>query len=141
LLVVAELISILVFILTHSLHKKIAQNNKRLQDIDEKKEKIIITRDAVKYGLFSRQKRILRIENSDLDAKAYFITDILQAILLIFAVIYTLRIGSYTSGEVFTIITYIIILNESVCTFNEISIGIADLEDTAIRLGEENNEF
>jgi len=141
LLVVAGLTSILVFILTHSLHKKIAQNNKRLQDIDEKKEKIIITRDVVKFGLFSRQKRILRIENSDIDAKAYFITDILQAILLIFAVIYTLRIGSYTSGEVFTIITYIIMLNESVCTFNEISIGIADLEDTAIRLGGENNEF
>ncbi len=83
----------------------------------------------------------MRTENSDLDAKAYFITDILQAILLIFAVIYTLRIGSYTNGEVFTIITYIIMLNESVCTFNEISIGISDLEDTAIRLGEENNEF
>ena len=95
----------------------------------------------MRYKLFSRQKRILRIENSDLDAKAYFITDILQAALLIFAVIYTLHIGSYTSGEVFAIITYIIMLNESVCTFNEISIGIADLEDTAIRLGEKNNEF
>ena len=141
LLIAAGAVSILAFVFTHGLHKKIAQNNKRLQDSDEKREEIIITRDTVRYKLFSRQKRILRIENSDLDAKAYFITDILQAALLIFAVIYTLHIGSYTSGEVFAIITYIIMLNESVCTFNEISIGIADLEDTAIRLGEKNNEF
>ena len=141
LLVAAGIISILIFAFVHKFHKEIAQNNKCLQDSDEKREGIILTKEIVKYRLFSAQQRNFRIKNSDLETKAYLLTDILQAILLIFAVIYALHFGDYTSGEVFTIITYIIMLNESVCTFNEVIIEIADLEDVAIRLREDRNEL
>lgn len=141
LLAAAGIISILIFAFTHGFHKEIVQNNKRLQDSDEKREGIILTKEIVKYRLFSMQQRNFRIKNSDLEAKAYLLTDILQAILLIFAVIYALHFGDYTSGEVFTIITYIIMLNESVCMFNEAIIEIADLEDVVIRLREGRNEF
>ncbi|WP_160638538.1 hypothetical protein, partial [Pseudoflavonifractor sp. 60] len=137
----AGIISILIFAFTHGFHKEIVQNNKRLQDSDEKREGIILTKEIVKYRLFSMQQRNFRIKNSDLEAKAYLLTDKLQAILLIFAVIYALHFGDYTSGEVFTIITYIIMLNESVCMFNEAIIEIADLEDVVIRLREGRNEF
>ena len=141
LLAAAGIISILIFAFTHGFHKEIVQNNKRLQDSDEKREGIILTKEIVKYRLFSAQQRNFRIKNSDLETKAYFLTDVLQAILLIFAVIYALHFGDYTSGEVFTIITYIIMLNESVCMFNEAIIEIADLEDVVIRLREDSNEF
>ena len=141
LLAAAGIISILIFAFTHGFHKEIVQNNKRLQDSDEKREGIILTKEIVKYRLFSMQQRNFRIKNSDLEAKAYLLTDILQAILLIFAVIYALHFGDYTSGEVFTIITYITMLNESVCMFNEAIIEIADLEDVVIRLREGRNEF
>lgn len=141
LLVAAVIISILIFAFTHRFHREIVQNNKRLQDSDEKREGIILTKEIVRYRLFSAQQRKFRIRNSDLETKVYLLTDILQAILLIFAVIYALYFGDYTSGEVFTIITYIIMLNESVCTFNEVIIEIADLEDVVIRLREDRNEF
>ena len=141
LLAAAGIISILIFAFTHGFHKEIVQNNKRLQDSDEKRESIILTKEIVKYRLFSAQQRNFRKKNSDLETKAYFLTDVLQAILLIFAVIYALHFGDYTSGEVFTIITYIIMLNESVCMFNEAIIEIADLEDVVIRLREGRNEF
>lgn len=141
LLVAAVIISILIFAFTHRFHREIVQNNKRLQDSDEKREGIILTKESVRYRLFSAQQRKFRIRNSDLETKVYLLTDILQAILLIFAVIYALHFGDYTSGEVFTIITYIIMLNESVCTFNEVIIEIADLEDVVIRLREDRNEF
>ena len=141
LLAAAGIISILIFAFTHGFHKEIVHNNKHLQDSDEKRESIILTKEIVKYRLFSMQQRNFRIKNSDLEAKAYLLTDILQAILLIFAVIYALHFGDYTSGEVFTIITYIIMLNESVCMFNEAIIEIADLEDVVIRLREGRNEF
>lgn len=141
LLAAAGIISILIFAFAHGFYKEIVQNNKRLQDSDEKREGIILTKEIMKYRLFSMQQRNFRIKNSDLEAKAYLLTDILQAILLIFAVIYALHFGDYTSGEVFTIITYIIMLNESVCMFNEAIIEIADLEDVVIRLREGRNEF
>lgn len=141
LLVAAGIISILIFAFTHRFHREIVQNNKRLQDNDEKREGIILTKEIVRYRLFSAQQRKFRIRNSDLETKVYLLTDILQAILLIFAVIYALHFSDYTSGEVFTIITYIIMLNESVCTFNEVIIEIADLEDVVIRLREDRNEF
>lgn len=141
LLVAAVIISILIFAFAHRFHREIVQNNKRLQDSDEKREGIILTKEIVRYRLFSAQQRKFRIRNSDLETKVYLLTDILQTILLIFAVIYALHFGDYTSGEVFTIITYIIMLNESVCTFNEVIIEIADLEDVVIRLREDRNEF
>ena len=80
------------------------------------------------------------MRHSDLDAKSYLIIDVMQAGLLIFAIVYLFHAGSYSSGQVFSIVTYVIMLNETVCSFNEIMIEIADLIDSTIRLNSETDE-
>lgn len=52
--------------------------------------------------------------------------------------IITVRMGNYTSGQLFSIISYIIMLNESVCEINEVRVKVYDLIDSVDRL--ERNE-
>lgn len=134
LLLVAIIISGLVYISTKKWHREIAGNNIKLQDYDETKEEIILGRDKQHFKCFTKIILNLRIMNSDLDAKAYLMTDILQAGLLIFAMAFTIHIGNYTSGQLFSIITYIIMLNERVCEINEVRVRIYDLMDSISRL-------
>ena len=47
--------------------------------------------------------------------------------------------GNYTSGQLFSIITYIMMLNERVCEINEVRVKIYDLKDSVTRL-ERNDE-
>ena len=68
-------------------------------------------------------------------------TDILQAWLLIFVMGFTIYMGNYTSGQLFSAITYIIMLNERVCEINEVRVRIYDLEDSVSRLGRNENEL
>lgn len=134
------LTSILTFALTQRLRGQIIRNNKQLQNIDEEKADVISSRKRVRYRLFAKRNRDLRVLHSDLDAKLYLITDIMQASLLIFAIMYLFRAGSYSGGQVFSIVTYVIMLNENVCAFNEIIVEIADLIDSTIRLNSEDND-
>lgn len=134
------LTSILVLVCTQRFRKQIIKNNKQLQDIDEEKADVISSRKKVRYRMFANRNRSLRVQHSDLDAKSYFIIDVMQAGLLIFAIVYLFHAGSYSSGQVFSIVTYVIILNENVCSFNEIMIEIADLTDSTIRLNSEIDE-
>jgi len=134
----AIIVSILVYIFTKSYHRKIADNNINYQNHDETREEVISSRNRQQFRVFSKVILNLRISNSDLDAKAYLCTDILQSIFLIFAMIITVRMGNYTSGQLFSIISYIIMLNESVCEINEVRIKVYDLIDSVNRL--ERNE-
>lgn len=59
-------------------------------------------------------------------------------LFLIFAIILTVNIGNYTSGQLFSIITYIMMLNERVCEINEVRVKVYDLIDSVARL--ERNE-
>ena len=99
---------------------------------------MISSRNRQQFRVFSKVILNLRISNSDLDAKAYLCTDILQSIFLIFAMIITVRMGNYTSGQLFSVISYIIMLNESVCEINEVRVKVYDLIDSVDRL--ERNE-
>lgn len=134
------LTSILVLVCTQRFRKQIIKNNKQLQDIDEEKADVISSRKKVRYRMFANRNRELRVRHSDLDAKSYLIIDVMQAGLLIFAIVYLFHAGSYSSGQVFSIVTYVIMLNENVCSFNEIIIEIADLIDSTIRLNSETDE-
>lgn len=134
----AIIVSILVYIFTKSYHRKIADNNINFQNHDETREEVISSRNRQQFRVFSKVILNLRISNSDLDAKAYLCTDILQSIFLIFAMIITVRMGNYTSGQLFSIISYIIMLNESVCEINEVRVKVYDLIDSVDRL--ERNE-
>lgn len=134
------LTSILVLVCTQRFRKQIYLNNKQLQDIDEEKADVISSRKKVRYRMFASRNRDLRVRHSDLDAKSNLIIDVIQAGLLIFAIVYLFHAGSYSSGQVFSIVTYVIMLNENVCSFNEIMIEIADLIDSTIRLNSETDE-
>ena len=46
--------------------------------------------------------------------------------------------GNYTSGQLFSIITYIMMLNERVCEINEVRVKVYNLIDSVTRL--ERNE-
>ncbi len=134
------LTSILVLVCTQRFRNQIIRNNKQLQNLDEEKADVISTRKKVRYRMFANGNRDLRVRHSDLDAKSYLIIDVMQAGLLIFAIVYLFHAGSYSSGQVFSIVTYVIMLNETVCSFNEIMIEIADLIDSTIRLNSETDE-
>lgn len=131
-------ISILVYIFTKKYHKKIASNNIKLQDHDETREEVISSRNKQRFKGFTRTILNLRVSSSDLDAKAYLWTDVLQSGFLIFAIVLTIYMGNYTSGQLFSIITYIMILNGHVCEINEVRVKIYDLIDSVARL--ERNE-
>ncbi len=135
LFLVAVVVSALVYIFTMKFHKEIAANNIKLQDYDETKERIILSRNEQCFKHFARAILNLRILNSDLEAKSYLITDILQAGLLIFAIGFTIYMGNHTSGQLFSVITYIMMLNERVCEINEVRVRIYDLVDSVSRLG------
>ncbi len=131
-------VSILVYIFTKRYHTKIASNNVKLQDHDETREEVISSRNEHQFRGFTRTILNLRISSSDLDAKAYLCTDVLQSVFLIFAIILTVKMGNYTSGQLFSIITYIMMLNERVCEINEVRVKVYNLIDSVTRL--ERNE-
>lgn len=133
------LTSILVLVCTQRFRRQIIRNNKQFQDMDEEKADVISSRKKVRYRMFAKRNRNLQVLHSDLEAKSYLIIDVMQAGLLIFAIMYLFYVGSYSSGQVFSIVTYVIMLNENICVFNEIIIEIAGLIDSVIRLNPETD--
>ena len=131
-------ISILVYFFTKKYHLKIANNNIKFQNHDETREEVISSRNKQQFKGFTRKILNLRVSTSDLDAKAYLCTDVLQSAFLILAIILTVYMGNYTSGQLFSIITYIIMLNDCVCEINEVRVKLYDLIDSVARL--ERNE-
>ena len=128
-------VSILVYIFTKKFYKEIADNNIKLQDHDETREEVILNRNVQYFKHFTRSILNLRILNSDLEAKSYLVTDILQTGLLIFSIGFTIHMGNYTSGQLFTVITYVMILNERVGEINEVRVRLYNLVDSVSRLG------
>lgn len=140
LFLVAILISALVYVFTKRLHREIASNNIKLQTHDETREEIILDRNNQRFRHFTKIALTLRVSNSDLEAKSYLLTDTLQAGLLIFAIVLTICTCNYTSGQLFSTITYIVMLNDRVCEINEIRVKVYDLMDSVVRLRLERNE-
>ena len=134
----AIVFSALVYIFTGKCHKDIADKNIKFQDLDETREEVISSRNEHRFRGFTKAVLDLRVSISDMDAKAYLWTDVLQSIFLIFAIVVTVYTGNYTSGQLFSIITYIVMLNERVCEINEVRVKVYDLIDSVGRL--ERNE-
>ena len=95
---------------------------------------IIASRKIESYKKHIKKALSLDITNSDLDAKTYLITDLLQTMLLVIAIISTIHAGNYTSGQLFSTITYVMMLNDYVGEINEAIIVVKDLKDTVSRL-------
>ena len=64
------LTSFLMLAFTQRFRTQIIRNNKRLQDIDEEKTDVILSRKIVSYRMFAKKNRDLRVLHSDLDAKS-----------------------------------------------------------------------
>ena len=127
-------VSIIVPLATYRFQKDIALNNKDRKSIDESRVNIIASRKIERYRNHIRKVLLLDITNSDLDAKIYLITELFQTILLVIAIFSTIYVGNYTSGQLFSIITYVMMLNGYVGEINETIIVVKDLQDTVLRL-------
>lgn len=133
-LLLAVSVSIVVPFATYRFQKDIALNNENRKNIDEARVNIIASRKIERYKEHIRKALSLDIINSDLDAKTYLLTDLLQTVLLVIAIISTIHAGSYTSGQLFSTITYVMMLNDYVGEINESIIVVKDLQDTVSRL-------
>lgn len=127
-------VSIIVPFATYRFQKDIALNNEERKNIDETRVSIIASRKIERYKRYIKKALSLDITNSDLDAKTYLITDLLQTMLLVIAIISTIHAGNYTSGQLFSTITYVMMLNDYVGEINEAIIVVKDLKDTVSRL-------
>lgn len=134
LLLFASVISVAIFFITKNPHAAIAQNNIVLQNYDEIREAIISSRNNQNFKNFITVIRDLRVKNSDLNAKSYLITDILQVILLIAVSISIIYTENHTSGQLFSVVTYVMMLSNNACEINELRVRIYDLIDSANRL-------
>lgn len=132
--ILAISISVVVPIATYRIRNDIALNNEKRKNIDEGQINIIASRNVTKYKRYINKVLSLDITNSDLDAKAYLITDLLQTLLLVIAIFSTIYIGNYTSGQLFSTITYVMMLNEYVGEINDVFIIVKNLKNTIDRL-------
>lgn len=141
LVLVAIFTSFLVFFFTKEYHRKIADNNMKLQNCNETRENIISSRDERRFNQFTKTILHLEISGSDWDAKACLGTDMIQTGFLIFAILYAIYTVNYTSGQLFAAITYIMMLNDYICEINVVRVKVYDLMDDAIRLEGAWNEY
>ena len=132
--VLAVSISAIVPISTYKLAKDIAFNNEERKHIDEVRVNIIAGRTIGRYRKHIEQALSLDVANSDLDAKAYLITDLLQTALLVAAIVSTIHAGSYTSGQLFSTITYVMMLNDYASEINETIITVKNVYGSVSRL-------
>ena len=94
------------------------------------------------YGEYIKKVLNIGILNSDLDTKIFFVTNFLQMILLFFSILSITQANRFTSGLLFSTVTYVGMLNGYVGDINEYLIRLQDLKETIYRLkGENNNEL
>ena len=133
---------VLIPLATYRLQKEIVNNNKKYKNLEEERMKNISSRDKKIYGEYIKKALNIGILNSDLDTKIFFVTNFLQMILLFFSILSITQINRFTSGLLFSTVTYIGMLNGYVSDINEYLISLQDLKETVYRLkGENNNEL
>lgn len=127
---------------TYRLQKEIVSNNKKYKNLEEERMKNISSRDKRIYGEYIKKVLNIGILNSDLDTKIFFVTNFLQMILLFFSILSITQANRFTSGLLFSTVTYVGMLNGYVGDINEYLILLQDLKETVYRLkGENNNEL
>ena len=127
---------------TYKLQKEIVSNNEKYKNLEEERMKNISSRDKKIYGEYIKKVLNIGILNSDLDTKIFFVTNFLQMILLFFSILSITQANRFTSGLLFSTVTYVGMLNGYVGDINEYLIRLQDLKETVYRLkGENNNEL
>jgi len=125
-------------IATYRFQKEIVKNNKKYKDLDEDRMTVIAGRNKEVYGKYIRNILGIGISNSNLDTKIFFVVYFLQMILLFFSIMSITNIGNFTSGLLFSTVTYVEMLNGYVSDINDNLILLHDLKETISRLKEES---
>ena len=121
---------------TYRFQKETVKNNRKYKDLDEERMKVIESRNKEVYGKYIRNILGIGISNSDLDTKIFFVAYFLQMILLFSSIISITHTGNFTSGLLFSRVTYVEMLNGYVSDIKENLILLHDLKETITRLKE-----
>lgn len=130
----AIVISVLIPVITYPFQAQIAFNNTNYKNIDENRIASIDSRDLKTYKNFVHQILYIGIQNSDLDAKIFIFTHLLQTMLLVASILSIINTENFTSGLLLSTITYIGRLNSYSSSINGNIILIKDLVETSKRL-------
>ena len=122
---------------TYRFQKETVKNNRKYKDLDEERMKVIESRNKEVYGKYIRNILGIGISNYDLDTKIFFVAYFLQMILLFSSIISITHTGNFTSGLLFSTVTYVEMLNGYVSDINENLILLHDLKETITRLKED----
>lgn len=131
---IALVVSVLILVLTRREKQDKFINYKELKSNDENRENYIKQKDFNNYSFLIKKSMSLFVVDSNLDIKLFVKTCLPQIILLILVIVITVVKGDYTVGLIFSIISYVQMLNDEVDDINDISITIKDLAETSVRL-------
>lgn len=137
-LLLAIVISTLIPITTYRFQKRIVKNNEQYKNIEEERIIHIASRNQLIFGRYIKNILNVSISNSDLDTKIFFVTNFLQMLLLFSSILSIAYMNNFTSGLLFSTITYVEMLNGYVGDINYNLIVLGDLKETAFRLKEGN---
>lgn len=132
----AIIVSALIPLATYRFQFKINKNNDLRKNLEETRVTQIARRDKHTYKRFIKELLGIGISNSDLDTKIFFITNLLQMLLLIASILSITHVDNFTSGLLFSTITYVEMLNDHVSNINDNLILLHDLKETISRLKE-----
>lgn len=131
---------ILIFMSTYSIQQKIAKNNKIKKDLDERRIKKIESRNGMAYEQFLRKTAKIEINDSDLYTKLFCISRTIQMIFLIVSIVFIVYTKDFTSGLLYSTITYVFRLSGNADEINDIIIDLNDLADTGLRFQKDYNK-
>lgn len=131
-------ISTVIFIpcMTYPFQSKITCNYKKYKTLDEKHVDAISSRNVKTYSDFIHNFLDIGVQNSDLDARIFILTHLLQTALLFAAIWSVFSTKNFTAGLLFSTITYIEMLNNHTTEVNNNIIFLKDLKETVERLKE-----
>ena len=115
---------------TYRYQKGIVENNKQHKNLEEERMNQIAGRDKLAYKRYIQNLLKISISNSDLDTKIFFVANFLQMMLLFFSILSITNISNFTSGLLFSTVTYIEMLNGYVSDINGNLILLHDLKET-----------
>ena len=121
---------------THKFQSQITDNYKKYKTLDEKRVDVISSRNIKEYSNFIHGILAIVVQNSDLDARVFILTHLLQTALLIAAIWSIFSADTFTAGLLFSTITYVEMLNSHTVEVNDNIILLKDLKETAERLKE-----
>lgn len=131
---VAIITVILIPTFTYPFQSRIIYNNKKYKILDEKRVDAISSRNIKVYSDFIHRILDIGVQNSDLDARIFILTHLLQTVLLVVAILSIFSTENFTAGLLFSTITYVDMLNSYTVEVSDNIILLKDLKETAERL-------